>query len=87
MKHCGGPGCYAFVGLAASLQGCVCRCEACTPAPTGEASPEPEPDYRLNGVYHQHLDVCEHCSSRPFDLCPVGAAAIVEEARAKGIVR
>lgn len=84
-KHCGGRECYAFVGPAASLQGCVCRCEACSGAPA--SAKEPAPDYRLNGVYHQHLDVCEHCSSRPFDLCPVGAAAIVEEARAKGIVR
>ena len=24
--------------------------------------------------FHAHLDVCERCRERPFDLCPIGAA-------------
>lgn len=31
--------------------------------------------------YHDHLDVCAHCASHPFDLCPTGAKAMQREAR------
>ena len=24
-------------------------------------------------TFHEHLDECERCRTRPFDLCPVGA--------------
>jgi hypothetical protein len=34
---------------------------------------------RLDGPYHKHLDACRQCAARPFDLCPVGAAALRAE--------
>jgi len=36
----------------------------------------------ITGSYHIHLDTCERCSSRPFDLCAVGARLLEDEARA-----
>lgn len=28
-------------------------------------------------IFHKHLDVCERCRTRPFDLCPVGRVKIL----------
>lgn len=28
--------------------------------------------------FHAHLDACVQCRMHPFDLCPVGAALIVD---------
>ena len=30
--------------------------------------------------FHEHLDVCERCREEPFNLCPIGAAAIARDA-------
>lgn len=27
--------------------------------------------------FHDHLDACEQCRNKPFDLCPVGAALLI----------
>lgn len=31
-------------------------------------------------VFHTHLDTCERCTNRPWDLCPIGAKALAESA-------
>jgi hypothetical protein len=30
--------------------------------------------------FHDHLDVCKQCREHPFGLCPIGAAALQQEA-------
>lgn len=30
----------------------------------------------MSNKFHDHLDVCARCMSEPFNLCPVGAAAL-----------
>lgn len=38
----------------------------------------PEPA-RVGATYHAHLDACERCRERPYDLCQVGADALGRE--------
>jgi hypothetical protein len=35
----------------------------------------------LNGAFHKHLDVCRRCADHPFNLCPIGAKALEQEAK------
>lgn len=30
----------------------------------------------MTNKFHDHLDVCKQCADQPFNLCPVGAAAL-----------
>ncbi len=32
-------------------------------------------------AFHAHLDECERCRERPFDLCPVGIALLLATSR------
>jgi hypothetical protein len=32
--------------------------------------------------FHDHLDICKQCREHPFDLCPVGVAAMRNAAAA-----
>ncbi len=34
------------------------------------------PDDPVDWEFHRHLDGCEQCRKFPFNLCPVGAAAL-----------
>lgn len=34
----------------------------------------------LDGVFHQHLEVCARCANNPFNLCAVGDKLIRVEA-------
>lgn len=34
----------------------------------------------MSNVFHDHLDACERCRARPFDLCPEGARKLAEAA-------
>lgn len=34
----------------------------------------------MANVFHDHLDACERCRARPFDLCPEGARKLAEAA-------
>jgi hypothetical protein len=31
-------------------------------------------------VFHDHLDICERCRTKPFDLCKEGAALLAQAA-------
>lgn len=35
--------------------------------------------------FHNHLDVCERCRNQPFNLCPLGQAALVKQATGRDI--
>lgn len=39
-----------------------------------------EPEVSSN-IYHEHLDVCQQCRERPFDMCEIGGAALSAQVR------
>lgn len=40
----------------------------------------PLADERPTSPYHVHLDACDRCRERPFDLCAAGAELLRQEA-------
>ena len=37
---------------------------------------------KTSNVFHDHLDVCQRCANEPFNLCAIGASALLAAVRA-----
>lgn len=44
-----------------------------------------DPNDPATWEFHRHLDMCLQCRTYPFDLCPVGAAALQRTAVALAV--
>jgi hypothetical protein len=59
-----------------TIRNLMAECDARpTASPGGQAPPTPD-------AFHAHLDQCERCRTRPFDLCASGAALLQKAATA-----